>query len=100
MVSAINRQIISWNLMKIPIHDEMATVEFNMLWDPEKGLLPRMNFLKVSKYILPSQINLIFTTYTNLNSLKLKIVVKNFSIRCDGRDNTKNLCNFIPIVVP
>ena len=30
----------------------------------------------VSKYISPSQINLIFTTYTNINSLKLKVVVK------------------------
>ena len=78
----------------------MATIEFNMLWDPEKGLLPSKNFLKVSKYISPSQINLIFTTYTNINSLKLKIVIKKFSIRCDGRDNTKKLRNFIPIVVP
>ena len=31
----------------------------------------------VSQYILPSQVNLIFTTYTNTNSLKLKIVEKN-----------------------
>ena len=31
----------------------------------------------VSQYILPSQINLIFTTYTNANSLNLKIVGKN-----------------------
>ena len=56
---------------------------------------------KVSKYISPSKRNLIFTTYTNINSLKLKIVVKNFSISCVGRDNTKKLCNFIfSIVVP
>ena len=37
--------------------------------------------------------------YTNVNSLKLKAVVKNFSIRCDGRDNTKKLCNFVSTVV-
>ena len=37
-------------------------------------------------------------TYTNTNSLKLKIVV--IAVRCDGRDNTKKLCNFISIVVP
>ena len=35
-------------------------------------------------------INLRFTAYTNINSLKLKTVVKNFSIKCDGRDNTKS----------
>ena len=32
--------------------------------------------------------------YTNINSLKLKIVVKKFSIMCDGRDNTKKLYNY------
>ena len=55
---------------------------------------------QVSKYISPSQINIIFTTYTNINLLKLKTVAKNLSIRCDGRDNAKKLCNFISIEVP
>ena len=55
------------------------------------------HFVEVSKYISPSQMNLIFTTYTNINSLKLKTVVKNFSIRYDDRGNTKKLCNFISI---
>ena len=55
---------------------------------------------RISKYISPPQINIIFTTYTNINSLKLKPVLKKFSIRCDGRDNTKKLGSFISIVVP
>ena len=67
---------------------------------------------QASKYIPPSKINLIFITYktytntnityiimyTNINSLKLKIVV--IAVRCNGRDSTKKLCNFIFIVVP
>ena len=54
----------------------------------------------VSKYISPSRINLIFTTYKNINSLKLKIVGMVHCVMLDGRDNTKKLCNFIFIVVP
>ena len=27
----------------------------------------------------------------------MKTVVKKFSIRCDGRDNTKKLCNFVSV---
>ena len=34
-----------------------------------------------NKYISPSQINLTFTTYANINSLKLKAVAKNFSLK-------------------
>ena len=45
--------------------------------------------LILSKYISPSQINLIFTMYTNTNSLKLKILV--IVVMCNGWDNTKKL---------
>ena len=40
------------------------------------------HFVEVSKYISPSQMNLIFTTYTNINSLKLKTVVKKTQKSC------------------
>ena len=36
--------------------------------------------------------------YANINSLNFKNVIKNFFIRCDDKDNTKNLCNSIAIV--
>ena len=49
-------------------------------------------------FISPSQINTIFLMYANINSLKFKNVIKNFFIRCDDKDNTKNLCNSIAIV--
>ena len=54
---------------------------------------------QVSQYIFPSQINLIFTKYANIYSLKLKTVAKNFSIRLDGGNNTKNFSKLISSVV-
>ena len=53
--------------------------------------------IDASKYISPSQANLIFTTYTNINSLKLKIVVKKFSIRCDGGITQKSCVTLFPL---
>ena len=56
-------------------HAELAIWIFSV-----KKIQPRcflVNFtklLKVSKYFLPSQMNLRFTTHTNINSLKLKLV--------------------------
>ena len=38
MVSAISREIVSWNLMKFSKHDEMVTAEFNILWAHEKAI--------------------------------------------------------------
>ena len=89
------QQLVIYVVMIEQRKSKLCSITFRLMEFNAFSASVKRTASKVSKYISPSKRNLIFTIYTNINSLKLKILVKNFSISCDGRDNTKKLCNFI-----